>query len=55
MLRRCWPPLLCVPIALLLTLTATSLDARQHPPRLSPESVNEANGKHRLSLPRRCW
>ena len=42
MLRPCWPPFLCVPIALWLTLTPTSLNARQHPPSLSLESVNEA-------------
>jgi len=42
MLRPYWPLFLCVPIALLLTLTPTSLNARQHPPSLSLESVNEA-------------
>jgi peptidoglycan hydrolase-like protein with peptidoglycan-binding domain len=39
---RPWALFLCVPIALLLTLTPTSLNARQHPPSLSLESVNEA-------------
>jgi peptidoglycan hydrolase-like protein with peptidoglycan-binding domain len=42
MLRPFWPPFLCLPLALLLSLTATGSDARQHSPSLSLESVNKA-------------